>query len=101
MTKTQYSFPNRQNRNAFLKLLDMRVGEYGLGLGLEFEGLEFALERNEARGDLVSHVPPKAKGKWHMNGNEVIIEWDFIANHRDSFEKLRDRVWETAGTFGA
>lgn len=100
MTTLRYTFPNREQRNRFLKLIAMNVGQYGYGFGLEFEGLEFSLEQADGRGDLVSHSPPRAKGKWELRGPVVELDCTFFAG-QDGFEKKREKIWDIACQFGA
>ena len=97
----EYQFPNKEARNNFLQLIAMNVGQFGYGFGLEFDGLEHALERVDARGDLISHVPPRAKGEWRLTRTGVVLDMAFIAATRENFEHLRARLAEIAGQFGA
>jgi hypothetical protein len=96
----EYQFPNREARNSFLKLIAMNVGQYGYGLGLEFDGLEYALERADARGDLISHIGRRAKGVWQLNNNGVVLDVSFIQAGRQDFEGMRARLSEIASNFG-
>jgi hypothetical protein len=96
-----YSFPNRENRNRFLSIIAMNVGEYGIGLGLEFVGLEYALERADAHGRLISHIGDRAAGEWRLAGSDVVIELGMIAVARDNLDRLRKTLAEQAANFGA
>jgi hypothetical protein len=96
----EYQFPNKEARNNFLQLIAMNVGQFGYGFGLEFEGLEYALERPDARGDLISHVAPRAKGEWRLTRTGVVLDMAFIAATRDNFEKLRAKLADIAAQFG-
>ncbi len=96
-----YSFPNREQRNRFLSLIAANVGEYGYGLGLTFEGLEYRLDHADGRGDLISDAGKRAKGSWTLRGNTVELDVAFIAASRDSWEKTREKIWEVASQFGA
>jgi hypothetical protein len=95
-----YRFPNKQSRNRWLSLIAQNVGTSGYGFGLEFDGLEFSLESDNSRGDLVSHVPPKAKGHWELAGSCVKLDVSFIAAHRPNFDHLQGRLFELACQFG-
>ncbi len=96
----KYRFPSRVARNRWLSLIAQNVGNAGYGFGLEFEGLEFSLDSNVGRGDLVSHIPPKAKGHWELTGSCVALDVSFIAANRPNFENLRSRLFELANQFG-
>jgi hypothetical protein len=95
-----YQFPSKETRNHFLRLIAMNVGEHGYGLGLEFDGLEYSIERSDARGDLISHIGNKARGEWRLASTRVVLDMGVIAQHRDNFEKLRSRLAEIAAQFG-
>jgi hypothetical protein len=95
-----YRFPNNEARNRWLRLIAQNVGTAGYGFGLEFDGLEFSLNSDNGRGDLVSHVPKKAKGSWKLEGTRVVLDVTFIAAHRQNWDNLRTRLFDLANQFG-
>jgi len=98
--KHTYQFPDRQKRNAWLQLIDARVGPYGIGTGLELDGLRYVLESDKGSGR-IKDLHCNAAGDWKISGNTVEIDWGFIAANRENFPRLADRLWECACQFGA
>ena len=99
--KLFYRFMDKEQRNRFLSLIASNVGTSGYGFGLEFRGLENSLKADNARGDLISHVGPMARGEWELRGPAVELDMFFIASAREGFDRLRQRLWEIASQFGA
>ena len=95
----KYRFPDLENRNRFIRLIAMNIGEYGYGFGLEFRGIEYTIEKPNGHGELISHIG-NAKGSWKLIGSSLELDCTFIAMHRENFEKLRERLWEIAERFG-
>ena len=95
-----YQFPNREQRNRFLSIIAMNVGEYGIGLGLNFEGLEHSLERNEANGRLISEIGGRAAGGWRLGSDDVTIELGQIPQGGRDMDRLRRTLAEQASNFG-
>ena len=95
-------FQTRENRNRYLNLIAMNMpSDSGYGFGLEFEGLETAINQSSARGRLIAHRGQKAIGAWEIEGDTVTLDFGFIATHTDGVERLRERLWEIACQFGA
>jgi hypothetical protein len=97
--KHTYQFPDRDKRNYFLSLCDARVGQFGIGCGLEFDGLRFVLESDKGGGRLKC-LRCNAYGDWKVAGSTVEIDWGFIEVNRQDFKKLLEQLGEVARRFG-
>jgi hypothetical protein len=100
MQEYRFTFPSKENRNNFLKLIAQNVGDYGYGLGLEFEGLEHSLDSPEAHGRIHRTIPGKeAYGAWKMSSRDVILDLALIAHVDPEFDRLETRINQVARDF--